>query len=385
MFQLSEAHLSFQQQVYEFAQKEVVPIAKEIDVTGKFPSDIVPKLGARGYLSQSLPKEYGGAAGGYMNAALVYEEIGRACSSIRGFIAVQLGLVSMCIHDWGTEEQKQRYLPRLAAGEIIGCYSLTEENAGSDVGNMESEAREDDDHYVLNGKKIWITNANVADVGIVFASVDRSKRHKGISAFLIDKETPGFNPKHMDVHSLGHRAMDHGFLFLEDCRVPKSQMLGGVGQGFAVAMGALDHGRLGVGAGCLGVAQACVDACVNFANSRHQFGQPIANFQMIQKTIADMAVETEAARLMVYRAAAQKDAGLKNTRETSMAKLYASEVAARAASNAVTLHGSYGYSNQNPVERYYRDIKGSEIYEGTSYIQRIIIARDVLGIRKLNQ
>ncbi|MBI3090608.1 MAG: acyl-CoA dehydrogenase family protein [Candidatus Tectomicrobia bacterium] len=385
MFELSAEHLAVQEQVRAFAQREIEPIVKEIDETGRFPSDIVAKLGAEGYLGHPLPKKYGGTGKGYLAAAVTYEEIGRVCSSIRGFIAVQLGLVSMCIHDWGTEEQKQRYLPRLTAGKIIGCYSLTEKNAGSDVANMETVATPDGDHFVINGQKVWITNANFADVAILFASVDRSKRHRGITAFLIEKGTPGFNPAHQKYKSLGHRAMDHGTINLQNCRVHKSQVLGEVGGGFRVAMGALDHGRLGVAAGCLGVAQACLDACVKFANARVQFGQPIAEFQMIQKTIADIAVETEAARLLTYRAAAQKDAGKKNTRETSMAKLYASEAASRAASNAVTLHGSYGYSNENPVERYYRDIKGSEIYEGTSYIQRIIIARDALGIRKLNQ
>jgi alkylation response protein AidB-like acyl-CoA dehydrogenase len=285
----------------------------------------------------------------------------------------------MCLYDWGAEEQKQSYLPRLATGESIGCYCLTEANAGSDVASMESTAREEDDSYVLNGEKIWITNGGIADVALVFASRDREARHRGICAFIVDTATPGFRREPMPGQELGHRASDHARIILEECRVPKSALLGEPGQGFKVAMSALDHGRLGVAAGAVGVTQACLDACLDFARSRRQFGQRIGDFQMIQASLANMAADVAAARLLVYRAAWLKQAGLPTTNETSIAKLFATEAAVRAASEAVLLHGGRGYSNEFPVERYYRDIKGLQIYEGTSHIQRIVIARNLLG------
>ncbi|MDE3077187.1 MAG: acyl-CoA dehydrogenase family protein, partial [Chloroflexota bacterium] len=305
-------------------------------------------------------------------------EIGRACSSVRGFLAVHVGLHSMAIVEWGNEEQKQAYLPKLARGELRGCYALTEPEAGSDVANMQTTARRDGDSYVLNGLKHWISNSMEADLAVVFATIDPSLRHKGITAFLVPTGTPGFRRDRLMAQQLGHRASDHARITCEECRVPASARLGEEGAGFKVAMGALDHGRLGVAAGAVGVAQACVDECVSFANRRVQFGKPIGEFEMIQQVIADMLTETEAARLLVYRAADQKTRGLRNTAETSMAKLFATEVAARAANQAVLLHGSYGYSNNSPVERYLRDIKGYQIYEGTSHIQRIVIARAAL-------
>jgi alkylation response protein AidB-like acyl-CoA dehydrogenase len=267
----------------------------------------------------------------------------------------------------------------LASGELIGCYCLTEPNAGSDAASMETTAREEAENYVLNGEKIWITNGNMADVALVFANRDRAARHRGICAFIVDPKTPGFQRELMPGKELGHRASDHARIILTECRVPKSALLGEPGQGFKVAMSALDHGRLGVAAGAVGVAQACLDACVAFVRQRRQFGQRIGDFQMIQATIADMAADIEAARLLVYRAAWLKDQGRPTTRETSVAKLFATEMAGRAASEAVLVHGGRGYSNEYPVERYYRDIKGLQIYEGTSHIQRIVIARDVIG------
>jgi alkylation response protein AidB-like acyl-CoA dehydrogenase len=321
----------------------------------------------------------------YPTFALVYEELGRVDSSVRGFLAVHAGLVSLCIHDWGTEAQKQRYLPRLAGGEWLGCYCLTEANAGSDVASMETTVREEDGSYVLNGEKIWITNGGIADVALVFASRDRAARHKGICAFIVETNTPGFRREPMPGKELGHRASDHARISFEECRVPKEALLGEPGEGFKVAMAALDHGRLGVAAGALGVAQACLDACVDFARQRRQFGQRIGDFQMIQATIADMAAQIEAARLLVYKAAWLKQQGVRTTRETSIAKLFATEAAVQIASDAVLLHGGRGYSNTYPVERYYRDIKGLQIYEGTSHIQRIVIARDVIGKEEINR
>jgi alkylation response protein AidB-like acyl-CoA dehydrogenase len=315
----------------------------------------------------------------YGSFALVYEELGRADSSVRGFLAVHAGLVSNCLDDWGSEEQKHAYLPKLGTGEWIGCYCLTEPNAGSDAASMETTARDEGDCYTLNGEKIWITNGNLAHVALVFATINREARHKGVCAFIVPTETPGFNRVKMPGKELGHRASDHAHVTLQDCRVPKSALLDGVGEGFKVAMSALDHGRLGVAAGALGVAQACLDACVDFARNRRQFGKRIGDFEMIQAAIADMAADVDAARLLVYRAAWMKAQGLPTTKETSIAKLFATEVAVKAASEAVLIHGGRGYSNEYPVERYYRDIKGLQIYEGTSHIQRIVIAREVIG------
>ena len=295
------------------------------------------------------------------------------------FLAVHAGLVSACINDWGSDEQKRRALPRLATGEWIGCYCLTEPNAGSDAASIETTAREDGGSYVLNGEKIWITNGGIAHLAIVFASRDRAARHKGICAFLVETDRPGFQREKMAGKELGHKASDHARIVFEECRVPKSALLGAPGEGFKVAMAALDHGRIGVAAGAVGVAQACLDACVAFARERRQFGKRIGDFQMIQAQLADMAADTEAARLLTYRAAWLKDQGQPSTQATSMAKLFATEIAVKAASDAVLIHGGRGYSNRYPVERYYRDIKGLQIYEGTSHIQRIVIARELLG------
>ena len=377
-FELSPAQRRTQQRARDFAQGEVAPLARQMEEEGRVRPELVARMAELGFLGGPLPARYGGSGLDYLSMALVYEELGRACSSVRGFVAVHVGLHSMCIADWGNEEQLQAYLPRLARGDLRGCYALTEPNAGSDVASLETAARRDGDTYVLNGMKHWISNAMEADVAIVFATLDRSLRHRGITAFLVPMDTPGLRRERMTDRQLGHGASDHARLYFEECRVPARQRLGGEGDGFKVAMGALDHGRLGVAAGALGVAQACLDACLDFARRRVQFGKPIGEFEMIQQVLADMATETEAARFLVYRAAAEKASGVRNTAHVSMAKLYATEVATRAANEAVLLHGSYGYSNASPVERYLRDIKGHQIYEGTSHIQRIVIARAAL-------
>lgn len=378
-FNLTPEQKRIQALARQFAEQEVAPIAREADETGVFPLHLVPRLGELGFLAGPVEPAYGGAGLDYVSFALVYEELGRADSSVRGFLAVHAGLVALCIRDWGTEEQMRRYLPRLAAGEWIGCYCLTEPNAGSDAAALETTARQEEDSYVLNGEKIWITNGNVANLAIVFATLDRALRHQGICAFLVETGNPGFRPEKMAGRELGHRASDHAHVRLVECRVPQSALLGRPGEGFKIAMSALDHGRLGVAAGAVGVAQACLDACLAFTTTRRQFGRRIADFQMIQATLADLATSLEAARWLVYRAAWLKDQGWPTTKETSMAKLFATETAARAASEAVLLHGGRGYNNDYPVERYYRDIKGLQIYEGTSHIQRLIIARELAG------
>ncbi len=378
-FELTEEQERIQSRASAFAEQEVAPVAREADEKGEFPRHLVKRMGELGFLAGPIEPEYGGSGMDYVGYALLCEELGRVDSSVRGFLTVHTSLVSLCIRDWGTEEQKRHYLPRLATGEWIGCYALTEPNAGSDAASMETMAREEGDSYVLNGEKIWITNGTSAHVAIVFASRDRSARHKGICAFVVETDTPGFQRKPMAGKELGHRASEHAHITFKECRVPRSALLGAPGDGFKVAMSALDRGRLGVAAGAVGVAQACLDACVAFARERRQFGQRIADFQMIQATLADMAADVEAARLLVYRAAWVKDQGLPATKATSIAKLFATEAAMKAASEAVLMHGNRGYSNEYPVERYYRDIKGLQIYEGTSHIQRVIIARELVG------
>lgn len=378
-FELTPEQKRIQNLARQFAEQEVAPIAREADEKGQFPLHLVRRMGELGFLAGPGDPQYGGSGMDYVSYALLCEELGRADSSVRGFLTVHASLVSLCIQEWGSEEQKRRYLPLLATGEWIGCYALTEPNAGSDVASMETTAREEGDSYVLNGEKIWITNGTSARVAIVFATRDRSARHKGICAFIVETDTPGFHREPMPGKELGHRASEHAHITLEECRVPKSALLGSTGEGFKVAMSALDRGRLGVAAGAVGVAQACLDACIAFARQRRQFGHRIADFEMIQATLADMAADVEAARLLVYHAAWIKDQHLPATRATSIAKLFATEAAMKAASQAVLLHGNRGYSNEYPVERYYRDIKGLQIYEGTSHIQRIIIARELVG------
>ena len=378
-FELTTEQKRIQALAREFAEQEVAPVARAADEKGAFPMHLVKRMGELGFLAGPIEQEYGGSGMDYVSYALLCEELGKVDSAVRGFLTVHASLVSLCIRDWGTKEQKRRYLPRLATGELIGCYALTEPNAGSDAASMESTAREEDEHYVLNGEKIWITNGTSAHLAIVFASRDRSARHKGICAFLIETATPGFHRKPMTGKALGHRAAEHAHIILEECHVPKSALLGTAGEGFRVAMSALDRGRLGVAAGAAGVGQACLDACIAFAKQRRQFGQRIADFEMIQATLADMAADIEAARLLVYHAAWVKDQGLPATKATSIAKLFATEAAVKAASEAVLMYGNRGYSNEYPVERYYRDIKGLQIYEGTSHIQRIIIARELVG------
>jgi butyryl-CoA dehydrogenase len=378
-FALTPAQQAVQLQARQFAEREVAPVAREADERGEFPMHLVKRMGELGFLAGPVDPAYGGSGMDCVSYALLCEELGRVDSSVRGFLTVHASLVSLCIQDWGTEIEKRHYLPLLASGEWIGCYALTEPEAGSDAASMETSARDQGDYYVLNGEKIWITNGISANLAIIFASMDRSLKHKGICAFLVETDTPGFHRLPMPGKELGHRASEHAHITLRDCRVPKSALLGQPGEGFKVAMSALDRGRIGVAAGAVGVAQACLDASVAYTTQRRQFNQRIADFEMIQATLADMAADVEAARLLVYRAAWVKDQGLPATKATSIAKLFATEAAMNAASQAVLLHGNRGYSNEYPVERYYRDIKGLQIYEGTSHIQRVIIARELVG------
>ncbi|MFQ6058231.1 MAG: acyl-CoA dehydrogenase family protein [Anaerolineae bacterium] len=378
-FDLTEEQKMIRQTVREFAEKEIMPVARDNDREERFPWDILRKMAPLGFLAPTLPEEYGGMGLDFISEAIIFEEIGRACSSVRTTLSVQISLTELPILHWGTEEQKRKYLPKLASGEWIGCFGLTEPGAGSDAANQQTRAVKDGDHWILNGTKMWISNGGVADVAIVFAQTDPAKKHRGIAAFIVETDTPGFSTQDIH-HKLGLRSSNTAELILEDVRVPEENLLGEVGQGFKVAMSALDDGRYGVAAGCVGIIQACIDACVKYAQERYAFGKPIAAFQLVQEMISDMVVDCEAARLLVYRAGHLKTKGLPNTLETSIAKLYASEAAVRAALNAIQIHGGYGYSDEYPVERYLRDAKVATLYEGTSQIQKLIIGRHATGI-----
>jgi butyryl-CoA dehydrogenase len=377
---LTDEQRAVREMARKFADEYIIPVARDNDINERFPGDIIERMGDLGLLGGPIPVEYGGAGLDYISHALVTEEVGKACSSVRTTISVQISLVELSLASWGTEEQKRRYLPAMCSGKLIGCFGLTEPNAGSDPSGMETSAVADGDHWVLNGQKIWISNGGVAGLAIVFAQTDKSKGNRGIGAFLVDRGTPGFFTRAMH-GKLGLRASNTGELILEDCRIPKGQLLGKVGEGFKVAMSALDNGRYSVAAGCVGICQGCVDASVRYAKERKQFGRAIGSFQLVQDLIARMIVDTEAARLLVFRAGHLKNQGRRCTREISIAKYFASEAAVRCALDAIQVHGSYGYSNDYPVERYLRDAKVATIYEGTSQIQKLLIASHDLGIR----
>ncbi len=379
-FDLSEEQKMIQETIRKFAKEEIAPVASENDKKGHFPREIFNKMAELGFAGTPIPEEYGGAGFDYISHAIVAEEVGRVDSSLRGTYSVQVSLVELPIYKFANEEQKKKYLPKLTSGEWIGCFGLTEPDAGSDPASMKSTATEDGDYYVLNGQKTWITNAGVADLAIVYAKTDKEAGPKGITAFLVEKGMEGFSTK--DLHDkLGLRASNTGEIYLENCRVPKENVMGEVNKGFKVAMGTLDFGRFTVAAGCVGSAQGCIDICKEYATQRIQFGKPIASFQLIQQLIADMVVECEAGRLLVYRVGDMKNKGLPNTRETSIAKYYCSEMVNRVAYKAIQIHGGYGFSGEYDVERFYRDARINTLYEGTSQIQQLIIGAFELGIK----
>ena len=377
-FDLNEEQQMIKKMVADFADKEIAPVAAQYDQEEKFPEEIVKKVGALGIFGTVIPEEYGGGGFDYISHALVAEELGRVDSSVRGIYSVQISLVTLSILRWGTEDQKRMYVPRLASGEILGCFGLTEPNSGSDVASMQASAVLDGDSYVLNGNKMWISNG-CADVALIFAKTDKSAGHRGITAFIVDAKTPGFSSR--DIHGkLGLRASSTAELILEDVRVPKENVLGNPGDGFKVAMSALDNGRYTVAAGCVGTAQGCYDVAKKYALERVQFGKPIAGHQLIQEHFAEMAIDIDAGRLLVYRAGHLKNKGVRCTREVSMAKLFCSEMVNRVAYRAIQIFGGYGFSNEFPVERFYRDARINTLYEGTSEIQKLIIASSDLGI-----
>jgi alkylation response protein AidB-like acyl-CoA dehydrogenase len=313
---------------------------------------------------------------------LIVEEVGRGCSAMRTVISVQTSLVCSAILRWGTEEQKQQYLPKLCSGEWLGCFGLTEPDTGSDAANQKTRAKKTDSGWVINGSKMFISMGNHAKVALIFAQTDPEKGHRGVACFLVDTDQPGFQPQAIH-HKLGLRGSDTAEIALDDVQASEEAMLGEVGDGFKVAMSALDSGRYSVAAGCVGICQGCLDASVAYSKDRVQFGRPIASFQLVQEMLADIAVKTEAARMLVWRAGYLKDSGKPNTTETSVAKLYATESAIECANTAIQVHGGSGYVDDYPVERYLRDVRVTTLYEGTSQIQKLIIGRSLTGINAL--
>ena len=366
-----------------FTDNEIVPRARDNDRNAHFDTELVAKLAEQGYLGAIVPPEYGGAGLDYLSYGLIVEEIGRGDSSMRTVVSVQTSLVCSAIVRWGTEEQKQRYLPKLCSGEWLGCFGLTEPDTGSDAANQRTRARRTDSGWVINGAKMWISMGNHAKLALIFAQTDPEKAHKGLACFLVETEgNDGYQPQ--EIHGkLGLHGSDTAAISLSDCAVADDAMLGEIGDGFKIAMTSLESGRYSVAAGCVGICQGCVDYCVDYAKEREQFGRPIASFQLVQAMLADMKVETDAARMLVYRAAYLKDTGQPNSTETSIAKLYATEAANRCATTAIQVLGGSGYVDDHPVERYFRDVRVTTLYEGTSQIQKLIIGRALTGINAL--
>jgi len=376
-FALTEEHRMVRQMVRDFAENEIRPIAQEIDTEERFPWEIIRQLGELGLMGLPIPEEYGGGGADTISYAITIEEIARVCGSTAITVAAHTSLGTYPIYLFGTEEQKRKYLPKLTSGEWIGAFGLTEPEAGSDAGATKTRAILDGDEWVINGRKTFITNGAIADVVVIAAVTDPEKGHRGISNFIVEKGTPGFNPGRNE-DKMGLRASITSELFFEDCRIPKENILGQPGEGFKQFLITLDGGRISIGAMALGLAQGAFEKALAYSKERVQFGQPICNFQAIQWMLADMATEIEAARLLVYRAAWLKDQGVRYTKEAAMAKLFASEVAERVCFKAIQIHGGYGYTREYDVERMYRDQRLCAIGEGTSEIQRLVIARQLL-------
>jgi glutaryl-CoA dehydrogenase (non-decarboxylating) len=384
-FQLSEEHKAIQEMARKFAETEIAPYADKWDEEHYFPRELVLKMGELGFYGCIIPEEYGGTNSGFLAMTLITEEISRASSSLRVTFNMQSCGTAYTIYRYGSEELKRKYIEKLISGEWLGCFGITEPNAGSDVMAMKTTAIDKGDHFLVNGSKTWITNAHVADVCILYAYHDKDAGSKGLSAFVVDlKTTPGIITRPLD--KMGTRSSPTGEIVFEDAKVPKGNLLGGLGDGVKIVFSSLNQTRLSCAAGGVGLAQACLDVAIKYCNERVQFGQPVGQFQMNQELIANMAVEIEAARLLTYKAAWQKDQGqLGNTLETSYAKYFAGEVVARAAHSTMKILGAYGYSTEYPVARFYRDAVLYQIVEGTANIQKMIIALDRLGIRKANR
>jgi len=369
-FSLTEEQQLIRDSAREWVAREVEPYAREWDRAEEMDRGIVPKLADVGFLA--------GWELDTVSYCLVMEELGRADSSVRGIVSVNVGLVAKTILRWGTDEQREEWLPRLASGETLGCYALTEPGSGSDPGALVTRAKRDGGDWLISGSKIFITTGSWAGLALVFARTGEEGA-RGLTCFLVPTDSAGYEA-HPIKGKLGLRAQDTAEVFLEDVRVPDASRIGAEGDGFKVAMSALDNGRISLAAGCVGIAQGCLDACLAYARERRQFGKAIASFQLVQELLADMAVETEAARLLTWRAAALADRGERHTLESSVAKYYASEASVRAANAAVQVHGGYGYVDEYPVGKYLRDARVTTLYEGTSQIQKLIIGRALTGV-----
>jgi alkylation response protein AidB-like acyl-CoA dehydrogenase len=363
----------------EFAERELAPHARDNDRAQRVPVELVRRMGEAGWLAPALPEAYGGRGLDMISYALVTEEIGRVDSSLRTAVSITCSLVSLTVLAWGTQEQQRRWLPELASGRALGCFGLTEPQSGSDAAGLTTRAKRDGDGWVLHGRKMWIGNGGIADVALIVAQTDPGQGHRGMAVFLVPTDAPGFGREEI-TGKLGLRAASTARLALDGVRVGPQALLGEVGQGFKVAMSALDNGRYSVAAGCVGIMQASLEAATAYAGRRQAFDRPIAAFQLVQELLADIAVETEAARLLVWKAGDLKDRGEPSTAATSMAKLYASEGAVRAANAAIQVHGGYGYFDEYPVERYLRDARVATLYEGTTQIQKLIIGRHLTGL-----
>ncbi len=378
-FTLDSDQKLIQDMVREFATNELEPVAEEIDRSGEFPWTNIKKMAELGLMGMIVPEKYGGGGMSFVSLAIAVEEISRVCASTGVIVAVNQTLSAYPILKFGDDAQKQKYLPILAKAEKLGAFGLTEANAGSDPAALETHAKLDGDHYILNGSKRFITNGGEAGIFIVFASTDKEKGHKGISAFIIERDFPGFSVgKHEDL--MGLRATANCELLFEDCKVPKENLMGEEGQGFKIALHTIDTSRIDIGAQAVGIAQGAMEASLKYSKERKTFGKPICEYEMIQSKLAEMATRIDAARLLVYRAAAMKDAGIERfSKEAAMAKYMASEACMYSVREAVQIYGGYGYTKDYAVERFFRDAKVMEIYEGTSEIQKIVIARNLLA------
>ena len=377
-FTLTEDQQIFQRMVREFATNELEPVAGRMDEDERFPVENIKKMAKLGLMGVTIPEEYGGSGGDSIHLAIAVEEIARACGGTSAVYLASLSLACYPIYSFGTEEQRRRFVVPLARGEKLACFALTEPGAGSDAGALSATAIRKGDNYVVDGTKVFITNGAEADIAVVFAITSKSLRHKGIVALVVEKGTPGFSVGKKE-KKLGIKASSTAELVFEGCEVSIENRLGNEGDGFKIAMSAVDSSRISVAAQAVGIARAALEASLIYTQSRQQFGQAIANFQAVQWMLADMATAVDAARLLTYRAAYLKNQGLPYIREAAMAKLFASEAAMRVTTKAVQLHGGYGYIKDYPVERYFRDAKITEIYEGTSEMQRMTIAKQLLG------
>ncbi|MFI1830536.1 acyl-CoA dehydrogenase family protein [Streptomyces sp. NPDC020412] len=377
--ELSEEQSAVRRLAEDFVRREVTPHAAAWDRAESVDRDIVHRLGQLGFLGLTVPEEYGGSGGDHLAYCLVTEELGRGDSAVRGIVSVSLGLVAKTLAAWGDEAQKRAWLPRLASGEALGCFALTEPGAGSDAGSLTTRAVPDGGDFRITGTKMFITNGTWADLALVFARTNDTPGHRGLSAFLVPTDAPGLDRR--PVHGkLGLRGQATAELVFDDVRVPAAAMLGPEGKGFSVAMSALAKGRMSVAAGCVGIAQAALDAAVGYAREREQFGRPIAAHQLVQELISDISVDVAAARLLTWRVADLVDRGQEFATAASQAKLYASEAAVRAANNALQVYGGYGYIDEYPVGKLVRDARVMTLYEGTSQIQKLIIGRDLTGV-----